>query len=230
MASRIIFLPKHEMPWFEEKIVTFEWVPGLAKSQAIKSVINLHEAAKTQHKILNPLEISTKSNSNLGITLSAFNLKLDVDTESVIVESAYQSSKLFKNGGPYKDILQLNPYEAKKDERIKNSGQLIGFEFQGNNWNITKSPNFYDYLYISALNKFEIKDSLQDFDAFTDIAFSQTSLKYSKKLPFNCQARSVAIYIGLRNSFEKYQIINILFDLTQKNSEIIDGYQLSLDI
>ena len=37
MASRIVFLPKYEDPWYEEKVVTFEWVPGMAKSQARKS-------------------------------------------------------------------------------------------------------------------------------------------------------------------------------------------------
>lgn len=230
MASRIIFLPKREMPWYEEKVVSFEWVPGLAKSQAIKSVLNLHEAAKNQCNLFNLLEISTKSNSELGSSLSAFNLKLEIETDYVSVESAYQSSKLFRNGGPYKDLLQVNPYDAKRDERIKNSGHLIGFEFQGNSWNLTSSPNFYDYLYISALAKNHLKDTLQNYDAFTDIAFSQTSLKYNKKISFNCQARSVAIYLGLRSTYKENQIVNKLFELTQKNPEMFDDYQLSLDL
>ena len=59
MASRIVFLPKFQDPWYEEKVVTFEWVPGMAKSQARKSINNLHEAAQAQLDLLKPLEIST---------------------------------------------------------------------------------------------------------------------------------------------------------------------------
>lgn len=230
MASRIVFLPKYEDPWYEEKVVTFEWVPGMAKSQARKSISNLHEAAQTQLELRNPLEISTKSNTDLGVSLSAFNLKLDVDTEFVSIESAYQSSKVFKNGGPYRDILNLNSYDAKKDERLKESGELIGFEFEGNEWNVTNSPNFYDYLYIRALIDFEDKKLIQEFDCFTDIAFSQTSLKYKNNLSFNCQARSVAIYLGLLNNLEEYKIVKKLYDISQKNPKIIMSDQLSLEI
>ena len=230
MASRIVFLPKYEDPWYEEKVVTFEWVPGMAKSQARKSISNLHEAAQVQLELRNPLEISTKSNSDLGVSLSAFNLKLDVDTEFVSIESAYQSSKVFKNGGPYRDIVNLNSYDAKKDERLKESGELIGFKFEGNEWNVTNSPNFYDYLCIRALIDFEDKKLIQEFDCFTDIAFSQTSLKYKNNLSFNCQARSVAIYLGLLNSLEEYKIVKKLYDISQKNPKIIMSDQLSLEI
>ena len=230
MASRIVFLPKYEDPWYEEKVVTFEWVPGMAKSQARKSISNLHEAAQTQLELRNPLEISTKSNTDLGVSLSAFNLKLDVDTEFVSIESAYQSSKVFKNGGPYRDILNLNSYDAKKDERLKDSGELIGFRFEGNEWNVTNSPNFYDYLYIRALTDFEDKKLIQEFDCFTDIAFSQTSLKYKNNLSFNCQARSVAIYLGLLNNLEECKIVKKLYDISQKNPKIIVSDQLSLEI
>ena len=230
MASRIVFLPKYEDPWYEEKVVTFEWVPGMAKSQARKSISNLHEAAQTQLELRNPLEISTKSNTDLGVSLSAFNLKLDVDTQFVSIESAYQSSKVFKNGGPYRDILNLNSYDAKKDERLKNSGGLIGFEFEGSEWNVTNSPNFYDYLYIRALTDFEDKKLIQEFGCFTDIAFSQTSLKYKNNLSFNCQARSVAIYLGLLNNLDESKIVKKLYDISKNNPQILKSDQLSLEI
>jgi hypothetical protein len=126
--------------------------------------------------------------------------------------------------------LALSSRESKKDERLKNSGSLIGFEFQGYHWNIINSPNFYDYLYIRALNQYENNDLVHDFDSFTDIAFSQTSLKYNKKLSFNCQARSVAIYSGLRANIQKSDIVDRLFELTQKYSELPTDGQLSLDI
>ena len=146
------------------------------------------------------------------------------------IESAYQSSKVFKNGGPYRDILNFNSYDAKKDERLKNSGELIGFEFEGNEWNVTNSPNFYDYLYIRALTDFEDKKLIQEFDCFTDIAFSQTSLKYKNNLSFNCQARSVAIYLGLLNNLDESKIVKKLYDISKKNLKILKSDQLTLEI
>jgi hypothetical protein len=107
MASRIIFLPnfisEHEL--FQEKLVTFDWVPGIAISQAKKSIRNLHEAAGNQIGLTKILEISTRSEEILGISLSAFNLQFE--NKNFSVESAYQASKVFEKGGPYLDLLNF---------------------------------------------------------------------------------------------------------------------------
>lgn len=40
----------------------------------------------------------------------------------------------------------------------------------------------------------------------------------------------VAKFLGLRTSYEESQIINKLFELTQKNSELFNELQLPLDL
>ena len=72
------------------------------------------------------MEISTKSLENIGIKLSAFNLQIDNYT----LENIFQSAKVFENGGPYLDLLDLSPKEAKRDERLHNSGSLKAFRYQ----------------------------------------------------------------------------------------------------
>jgi len=108
MASRIIFLPNFNSDGelFSERLVTFDWVPGIAISQAKKSIRNLHEAAVQQIGSTRILEISTRSEVILGISLSAFNLPFEGRNYSV--ESTYQASKVFEKGGPYLDLINYN--------------------------------------------------------------------------------------------------------------------------
>ena len=73
MAIRPIFSPKLDAIGVEEKMIDFKWHPGMSASQKKKSIIELHLVA-TQVGIKNILEISSKSEIDLGIQLSAFNL------------------------------------------------------------------------------------------------------------------------------------------------------------
>lgn len=207
MAHRIIFLPNSKAPnkLYSEELVTFEWVPGMAISQAQKSIKNMHYAAIQQLRLKKILEISTKSEKILGISLSAFNLNFE--NKNFSVESVYQSSKIFENGGPYQDLLRANSLEAKTDSRLKNSGKLIGFRFEGEDFPVTQSPNFYDYLYLRGLLSFADRNLLMQYDAFTDIAFSQTSLIYKNERTYNCQARSAAIFCSLITLYAEAEII-----------------------
>ena len=118
MAKRIVFLPTlaSESLLFREVLVDFDWIPGMAISQARKSVTNLHSAILEQLGFRNVLEISTRSLSDLGIRLSAFNLQVAVNDYQTSVETVYQSSKVFKNGGPYLDLLHGPSVAAKQDE------------------------------------------------------------------------------------------------------------------
>ena len=71
------------------------------------------------------------------VDASAFNLKLKPkNLAKASVESLYQGSKVFENGGPFIDLYQGSALAAKKDERIKTSGELIGFHFQGVDWGL----------------------------------------------------------------------------------------------
>lgn len=226
MASRIIFLPNSssENDLFIEKLVVFDWVPGISLSQAKKSVRNLHEAALNQLGMAKILEISTRSEEILGISLSAFNLLFAGNTFSV--ESAYQASKVFENGGPFVDLLNSNSIDAKQDSRLKSSGKLIGFRFEGENYPVTSAPNFYDYLYVKSLLTFRDRHLINGYEGFTDIAFSQTSLVYKSKKAYNCQARSAAIYCTLSSRYLENDIMTKLRESISNHS--IEASQLDL--
>ncbi len=179
----------------------FEWNGGFAISQKRKNINNLHNEikAKTGKKAL---EISTKSESEFGQKLSAFNLKL----EGYTLENLFQSSKVYTNGGPYLDLLEVGPKESKRDERHTSSGALIGFKYKGQMWELEPKTIFYDYIYlVSVFNSFERNelDKLLEYDWFTDIEFNP-----SKSI--NCQARSVAI---------------LKFILTKGNRDVLETYE-----
>jgi hypothetical protein len=209
VTARIIFKPTQidQSDLFCEELIEFQWVPGLALSQGRKSVINLHSAAISKHGINSILEISTRSQNPLGIEFSAFNLQVSVLGRKYPVEAVYQASKVFQNGGPFLDMMSLSALDSKRDLRLKNSGELIGFRFEGEDWPLTTSPNFYDYLYIRALLESENRRKLLEFESFSDIAFNQNSLKSRAGKSFNCQARSAAIYVSLLRKMEENNIL-----------------------
>ena len=111
---------------FEEKEIDFVFYSGFSITQKQKSIESLHNAIKELYYDAEILEISSKSSIELGMKLSAFNLKLD----GIALENIFQSSKVFEYGGPYEDLLSKTPIEAKKDPRIKDSGRIIGFKYQ----------------------------------------------------------------------------------------------------
>ena len=107
------------------------------------------------------------------------------------VECAFQGSKVFELGGPFIDLFGKTSREAKRDERLRSSGRLIGFRFFKDKWNLEPQTAFYDWLYINALKKNpEVTEQLLDYSAFTDIEFNP-------ERSINCQAYSVALYISL---------------------------------
>ncbi len=191
MAKRPIFMPigKHEH-LVEEVQVEFKWNPGFAPVQKKKNIEAMHEAAGK--KGLFPLlEISTKSEEAIGQRLSAFNLKIDTDIGEISIEAAFQGSKVFEGGGPFTDIYRMDSRSAKKDERIRESGQLIGFNFFGQEWPLAPKTAFYDWLYLTALRPHqEYLTRLFEYKGFTDIEFNP-----SKSI--NCQARTCALLVSL---------------------------------
>lgn len=178
MASRPGFYILNDQ--VTNKNATFEWAGGFAVSQKKKNVSRLHSALGKPC-----LEVSTKSDIPLGIKLSAFTLKLNGYT----LENIFQSSKVFENGGPYLDLLTVSPKDAKRDPRLKNSGNLKGFEFNNYFWTLVPKTCFYDYIYCKAVrNCIDLNELKQicDYTFFTDIEFNP-----SKSI--NTQARSIAI-------------------------------------
>jgi hypothetical protein len=195
MAERPLFIPATEGPALvKTKYVEFQWFPGMAVSQKQKSVDSLHAAARKLPVISKVLEVSSKSREGLGVALSAFNLTFTTVkyNRTFSVECAYQGSKVFELGGPYVDIFEMTSREAKKDERLRSSGRLIGFRFFGTDWGLEPQTAFYDWLYINALKKQpSITEQLLNYSAFTDIEFNP-------ERSINCQAYSVALYTSLR--------------------------------
>ncbi|MDQ7060874.1 MAG: hypothetical protein Q9M43_06935 [Sulfurimonas sp.] len=195
MANRPIFIPTNDSKeLFKEVNVEFKYYNGFALSQKLKCITSLHESSSKQG-YNSILEVSTKSSEKLGCRLSAFNLMLDTnDYGSISIESAFQGSKVFENGGPYNDIYTKDSLSAKRDERIKNSGSLQCFEFENQTWELEPKSAFYDWIYVKALYPHinYIKENLIKYDAFSDIEFNP-------KKSINCQARTCAILVSLIN-------------------------------
>ena len=164
---------------------SFEWFPGFAVSQKQKSIRSLHAAIRARDGAAVPLEVSTKGTEELGVKLSAFRLRLDGHT----LENLFQSGKVFADGGPYPDLLDVPPREAKRDPRLRESGPLRAFRYRGEDFPLTPRTVFYDYLYLQAVRETlpaEELAALRDFTHFTDIEFNP-----AKSL--NTQARTAAL-------------------------------------
>lgn len=192
MAERPVFAPVESGRRLVLEIpISFRWHPGMAPSQKKKNIIAMHEAAAM--KGLSPLlEISSKSEREVGQRLSAFSLKLKVNGKETTVESAFQGSKVFERGGPFCDLFSVSSREAKRDQRLKESGRLIGFCFEGKDYPLSPTTAFYDWLYVNALfpHRQWLK-RLEQCAGFTDIEFNP-------KRSLNCQARSCATFVALQ--------------------------------
>lgn len=192
MAIRPVFVVSLDNSYCVKKNVEFEFFSGFSDKQKRRSICSLHQQylkCNEGHKIL---EISSKSEDKLGVSLSAFNLMIKTrNGREFSVESAFQASKVFEKGGPYKDLLYVPSREAKRDERLKNSGKVIGFYIDGKMFETEPKTYFYNWLYINTLHLYdELTEQLMEYDAFTDIAFNpQKSI--------NCQAEAAAIYVAL---------------------------------
>ena len=149
------------------------------------------------------LEISSKSEDLLGVRMSAFNLCYE---EGINLESYYQASKIFSNGGPFRDLAYVPSRKAKGDDRLKNSGDITGFrDFLSHQvWNLNEP--YYDFIYLVAcaytLTKEDI-DRLNEFDAFTDIEINPKKAKTT-------QARAAAVLklFCAQFGYEKLQELN----------------------
>lgn len=167
------------------EVYSFEWFSGFAVSQKQKSIVSLHNAIIKADKNAKPLEISTKSKEDIGIKLSAFNLKLNNYT----LENVFQSAKVFERGGPYLDLLDVLPKEAKRDERLHNSENLMAFRYQNEDFPLIPKTVFYDFIYITAVKKSFLTDeinAISNYNYFTDIEFNPAK-------SINTQARTVAM-------------------------------------
>lgn len=191
MAERPVFVPVLDGPRTVAEVpVSFRWHPGIAASQKRRNVAELHAAA-AEKGLARVLEVSTKSDREIGARLSAFHQRLDLPTGRYPLESAYQASKVFEHGGPYRDLLSAPPREAKRDPRLQESGRLIAFELDGARYPLDPPTAFYDWLYMRCLfpERAWLR-RLSALDGFTDIEFNPAR-------SLNCQARACASFVAL---------------------------------
>lgn len=196
MAQRPVFVVKEKYPFYHTYTLNFTYHSGFSLSQVQKNIMALHEEFGKTVLARNGMKINEVSSKSLDPEmkkLSAFKLMKFVPSlnKSVPLECAFQAGKVFIKGGPYLDLLEVSPKAAKKDERLKTSGKIIGFEFEGVRYPTEPKTIFYDWLYLNAcLENPDISKALLEYDAFTDIVFNP-----EKSL--NCQARSSAIFVSL---------------------------------
>ena len=192
MAIRPVFIPvRAGTQLFEVRNFEFMWHPGFAESQKRKNIGGLHNAA-AKAGLPKILEISTKSEDELGRRLSAFSLKYHLGKKEIPMESLYQGSKVFTHGGPYVDIYDKSPIEAKRDPRIRSSGTIIKFQIGNTVYSSSPTNAFYDWVYIRCLYKHEefLRRTLLDVDGFSDIEFNP-------ERSINSQARALAVLLSL---------------------------------
>jgi len=207
MALRPVYIIEDSL--VKKLDINFKWFAGFSISQKQKSIESLHEETCKITKIPKSkiIEISSASKLKLGINLSAFNLRTKTKTNKIdfSVESAFQSSKVFEHGGPFKEIINFDSKSAKTDKRLKESGKLLYFEFFGKRYPIEDKTAFYDWLYINILlkNPKYIK-TIMKYRAFSDIMFNP-------KKSLNTQAFSIALFVCLQltgidmSNFKDYQ-------------------------
>lgn len=202
MARRPVFLPQESgLALVRTSQVDFEWHAGLSVNQKQRCISSLHEAARQLLNAHQILEVSSKSATHLGVSLSAFNLSvlLEGEISASTVECVFQSSKVFEHGGPFTDLMGRTSREAKSDPRLQTSGRLLGFHLKGINWPLEPPTIFYDWLYLNALRQCPaLLYQANECDAFTDIEFNPSR-------SINCQAYALALACSLmrRGIFEE---------------------------
>ena len=204
MATRPVFIVSLEgNRYVTVKTIEFQWVPGMAISQKQKCIDSLHNQIKTEIGN-NVLEVSSKSRTSLGVSMSAFNLGFvhPKFQEFISVESAFQGSKVFEKGGSFPELYTKNAREAKAFFKEKDLGKLIKFNFFGQIWSLNPLTLFYNWLYLKSIHKNQLlAKNAANYDLFTDIEFNP-------KKSINCQAYSAALYVSL----VKRKIIDVVLD------------------
>jgi hypothetical protein len=192
MAERPIFVSRPASEQLvEEVFLQLKWHSGFAPVQKEKNIRALHEAAAGAG-YPNVLEVSTKSDNPRGQELSAFNLKVrNEKLGGIPLECVFQGSKVFERGGPFVDLYSMDARSARKDPRLKESGKLVAFDFDGMRWPLEPKTVFYDWLYVGCV--YPDRGGAQEllrFGGFSDIEFNPAR-------SINCQARSIALFLSL---------------------------------
>ncbi len=194
VEQRPVFMPRvNSDNLVKTDMVRFERHVGFASRQKKKSIHDLHQVIRKKYGFNHVLELSSKSGNKLSFALSPSSLRLtnEHDGQQYSVENAFQSSSVFEDGGPYTDLLSAPPRQAKKDERLMTSGELISYNYFGIEWSVEPLTTFYDWLYVNALKQNpQLHEQVMQYQAFTDIEFNP-------KKSIHCSAYALAMFVAL---------------------------------
>lgn len=191
MAKRFVYCALSEWPYVELISVEFQYFNGFSLAQKQRCIDSLHAGFLSEYPGMRVLEVSSKGRNPLGNDLSAFNLMINVLGKCYSVECAFQGSKVFEQGGPCVDLLDVGSRSAKKDVRLRESGRVVGFNCDGVDYPTEPKDLFYCWLYANALSQNgKLFEEACEYDAFTDIEFNPAK-------QINCQAKALAAAVGL---------------------------------
>tara|TARA_R110002051_G_scaffold30489_3_gene70595 strand:+ start:4711 stop:5445 length:735 start_codon:yes stop_codon:yes gene_type:complete len=207
VEKRPVFMPRvNSDNLVKTDMVRFERHVGFASRQKKKSINDMHQVIRKKYGFNNVLELSSKSGNKLSFLLSPLSLKLTNENggEPYSVENAFQSSMVFEDGGPYTDLLSAPPRQAKKDERLITSGELIGYNYFDMEWSVEPLTTFYDWLYVNALKQNpQLHEEVMQYQAFTDMEFNP-------KKSIHSSAYALAMFVALH----KRELLDIIEDPT----------------
>ncbi len=194
VEQRPVFMPRvNSDNLVKTDLVRVERHVGFASRQKKKSINDLHHLIRKKYGFNHVLELSSKSGNKLSFLLSPLSLKLTDENNGAqhSVENLFHASKVFEHGGPFTDLLDVPPRHAKKDERLQTSGQLIGYNDFGMEWQVEPLTMFYDWLYVNALKQnTQLHAEVMQYQAFTDIEFNPTKSIHSS-------AYALALFVAL---------------------------------
>lgn len=219
MSTRPVYMPKLTRPYYTVENFDFEWAPGQAAAQKMKNSAQLQALWKEKHPEGKILEVSTKSDQEMGVKLSPFNLtkRLSSLRKEFPVENIYQASKTFRHGGPYVDLLGVTPNKALADPRLLDSGDLVSYTCENQQYPAAPDFLFYIWLYLTALLENPgLAAKVKSMDAFCDIEFNPAKGN-------NNQAKACAVFNSLARlnlldearTFEGFKKIMMAHDITE---------------
>lgn len=190
MAVRKVFLSLTEYPYVKEISVTFPWLNG-AKQQNVQAVL---DAFHDVYPDVPALEVSLASSQPEGIGAAAMKLPFCLKTQQdVPVGMVYEASKVFADGGPYPELLQLPSQKRGKNRPQPKDGKCIGYRLEETDYPVQPYPYaFFNWLYGCTLRRNpEQAGGVLKFGAFSDLDLG------SSKKDRNSPARAAAVYAGL---------------------------------
>lgn len=212
VEHRPVFMPRvNSDNLVKTDMVRFERHVGFASKQKKKSINDMHQVIRKKYGFNHVLELSSKSGNKLSFLLSPMSLKItdEYDGKQYSVENTFQASKIFENGGPYLDLLDSPPRQAKKDERLTSSGELIGYNYFGMEWSVEPLTAFYDWLYVNALKQNpQLHEDVMQYQAFTE-------LEFNPKKTIHCAGYALAMFVALnkRGLLDEVEDPMAFFDL-----------------